>query len=293
MSNFDATEDSEVWHVRLPNGDVRVMTVDQLDAAFQAGTIHADTMVLAEDATSWQRLGEVAGLDEAPTDDVAAPVNPSSAVFYEQTTAVYEQQVAFVQAQRAQRSEIPPPAAVPSFVLPPAQQSAYGNGLNSMRPVVSEISDFELEPVQFRSSKKRGVVVAIAALMVLGGAAFAVTKFGLPQESGAATASIAQAASPVASPAPSPAANPNVMASATDTQPAAKPAMDLSALSAPPRGLSEEQRKALLDIDKAREAKHKTKSHASGGSSPHHPHKAEASPFHKGGAPGDPLNSAL
>ncbi len=77
MSSEDATpstgheEDShgtthagmDLWRVQLMTGEVRVMSVDALDDAFQAGLITESTPVLAPGATAWIRLGDAAGLD--------------------------------------------------------------------------------------------------------------------------------------------------------------------------------------------------------------------------------------
>ncbi len=53
----------ELWYVKLPNGDVHRVTIDQLDGAFQAGHIDESTMVLAAGASQWTKLGEIAGID--------------------------------------------------------------------------------------------------------------------------------------------------------------------------------------------------------------------------------------
>lgn len=65
----------ELWRVQLPTGELRLMTIDALDEAFDTGIIHRDTQVLAPGATAWARLGDVAGLDDAAE---AAP-EPASA----------------------------------------------------------------------------------------------------------------------------------------------------------------------------------------------------------------------
>jgi hypothetical protein len=161
-----------------------------------------------------------------------------------------------------------------------------------MRPVVSEISDLELEHSELRPKKKKGLLVAFAAVLVLGGAAFGVTKSGLLPQDGSmpVTASVAAAANPVQAATPTPTTQ-------LPSNPAPTSTYDLAGLSAAPSGparLSDEQRRALLETDKAREAKHKARATSSprhGGSS--HPRKNEPSPFHKGGDPHDPLNSSL
>ena len=52
--------------VKLPSGDARVMSIDELDAALEAGTIHKDSPVLAPGAVTWTTLRVLAGLDEEP-----------------------------------------------------------------------------------------------------------------------------------------------------------------------------------------------------------------------------------
>jgi hypothetical protein len=54
----------ELWSVRLPSGVVKRGTLDELDAAFQAGHIDENVLVLPPNGTAWTRLGELAGIDE-------------------------------------------------------------------------------------------------------------------------------------------------------------------------------------------------------------------------------------
>lgn len=67
------TMNEELWRVQLATGEVRVMTLDALDQAFDAGIIHGGTQVLAPGATSWARLGDVAGLDDAAPESAVTP----------------------------------------------------------------------------------------------------------------------------------------------------------------------------------------------------------------------------
>lgn len=73
------TTNEELWRVQLGTGELRVMTLDALDEAFDAGIIHGGTQVLAPGATAWARLADVAGLEDAadapapPRDSVATP----------------------------------------------------------------------------------------------------------------------------------------------------------------------------------------------------------------------------
>lgn len=65
---------SDVWHVKMPNGEIRTLDVDQLDAAFQAGWVDASTPVLPNGETTWTTLGRAAGLDDEPAPYSIAPM---------------------------------------------------------------------------------------------------------------------------------------------------------------------------------------------------------------------------
>ena len=65
----------DIWHVRLADGETRALSLDDLDAAFQAGWVDERTPVLASGAIHWAPLGEVAGLDAAPPAPVSSMPN--------------------------------------------------------------------------------------------------------------------------------------------------------------------------------------------------------------------------
>ncbi|MEO8185299.1 MAG: hypothetical protein ABI895_41355 [Deltaproteobacteria bacterium] len=66
-----------LWHVRFPSGMV-TMSLDELDAAFQQGSISAQTLVAREDESSLRPLGVVAGLFEEQHRDMPRPEAPRS-----------------------------------------------------------------------------------------------------------------------------------------------------------------------------------------------------------------------
>jgi hypothetical protein len=74
----------EIWSVRLPSGDVRRGSLDELDAAFEAGHIDENALVLAPGATTWTKLGELAGLD-----DDAPPAPPPAAISFAPPAIAY------------------------------------------------------------------------------------------------------------------------------------------------------------------------------------------------------------
>jgi hypothetical protein len=63
--------------VKLPSGDARVMSIDELDAALEAGTIHKGSPVLAPGTVTWTTLGVLAGLDDDEPVPSAASAIPS------------------------------------------------------------------------------------------------------------------------------------------------------------------------------------------------------------------------
>ena len=62
----------DLWRVQLATGEVRVMSLDALDDAFQAGIITESSPVLPPGATAWTRLADAAGLD-APSHESNVP----------------------------------------------------------------------------------------------------------------------------------------------------------------------------------------------------------------------------
>ena len=72
MNDAAVPADDDDYVVKLPSGDARVMSLDELDAAFEAGKIHADSPVLPPGNVTWTTLGVLAGLDE-----IATPVSDS------------------------------------------------------------------------------------------------------------------------------------------------------------------------------------------------------------------------
>ena len=80
----------ELWKVRLPSGD-RTMTLDELDAAFEAGHLDTDTLVCAPGSSEFQRLGAAAGLDPEPAEPaiVPRPMNSMSPMVLSQEPPSY------------------------------------------------------------------------------------------------------------------------------------------------------------------------------------------------------------
>ena len=81
MSSTEGTMDStdagiDLWRVQLMTGEVRAMSLDALDEAFQSGLIMESTPVLAPGATAWTKLADAAGLDSPVADTNVPSVAP-------------------------------------------------------------------------------------------------------------------------------------------------------------------------------------------------------------------------
>lgn len=61
------TDSQEFWHVRLGNGATRVLSLDDLDRAFQDGWVDEHSLVSKTGTAPWVPLGQVAGLDDDVT----------------------------------------------------------------------------------------------------------------------------------------------------------------------------------------------------------------------------------
>ena len=67
--------DDDMWLVKLDDGHVRSMTLDELDAAFQKDEIHERTMICRDGGDRWITLAEELGI-EAPAPSVPPPSMP-------------------------------------------------------------------------------------------------------------------------------------------------------------------------------------------------------------------------
>ncbi len=75
--------EQEIWQIKLPTGDVRSGTLEQLDEAFAQGAIDERTLVRREGTDTWITLAEAAGIEAAPPTEPAGasapPTMPPSA----------------------------------------------------------------------------------------------------------------------------------------------------------------------------------------------------------------------
>ncbi|HEY4157603.1 MAG TPA: DUF4339 domain-containing protein [Polyangiaceae bacterium] len=272
-------EAEDRYYVQFDSREVELMSLEQLDAAFQANRIHENTYVCREGDNKWITLREVAGLDDADAEPDPAPVRPAA-------------------LQSRQVAAAPVRAPVPAYSVPPRSAPL------SVAPMVASIpplpGPYDLDDEDMFRPKKRGrYVLVAAALAVVGGSvAFAATGgaaslvASLPhttaagaQATDALTLSTLKAATnppPPAAPVAAPAPPPPV--AATDAPKAAAPQF------------SDDMKNALLAADKQRSDKHaaKVKSvHGSPSASAPHRSSSSSGGLRSGGSAYDPLNGKL
>lgn len=142
-------EAEDRYYTQVDAGDVRLFTLDQLDAAFNAGLIHENTYVCLEGDSQWRTLGDVAGLgdeDPAPAADVA---------------------------QVPHRGVAAAPSVLPTYSAPYSVPP-------SIAPVVNDLSlgDFDADVLSMRPKRRVGKIVAGLAVLAAGGLGFMVVQSG-------------------------------------------------------------------------------------------------------------------
>jgi hypothetical protein len=284
-----------IWYVKLADGDVERVTLDQLDEAFQKGQIDETCMVLADGAQQWTKLADLLGLSEAPAPAAPTPaaVSPRTPV---QSPVAARSPFAMppLAAPHAAATQRPVAAQAPLGMPPPHAMPAIPVA-SSLRPVSLDLSSQanlgDLQYPQYPTpSRKRWVVGGLGTALVVGAGAFFVvarTPSSVPPPNEAPV--FAAAAAPDPAPAP---AQP-----ATPTPPSAQQAMNPgpSSVMDPTQRLTDDQKKKLLEAEKN---KSHAKSHAGavvagggGGGGTHHREKSTG--FTTDGNKFDPLNSSL
>jgi hypothetical protein len=166
----DETEDR--YFTQVDEGDVRLFTLDQLDAAFNAGLIHENTYLCLEGDSKWLTLAEVAGLgDEEP---VSAPHLIASAAPVSQAAQV--SQVVQSAAYRAPASVAPAYADHGPYGAPIVNSFAPVAMPRSIAPVSSDLDD-DMEMFA-RRKRPLGKIIAAVAVLGLAGVGFAVVQSG-------------------------------------------------------------------------------------------------------------------
>jgi hypothetical protein len=141
VSNAPPVIDGDKWHVALAPGDVKVVSLEQLDDLFRLSIVDAETKVWQDGMSEWQPLRIIAGLDEPapepkrtypkPPSPRSAPppprpksVAPSPASFYPEGIALAATQPAFVTPIAVQQLA----SVRPLLVTSAPQRAARGAG---------------------------------------------------------------------------------------------------------------------------------------------------------------------
>lgn len=317
-----AHEDSEDrFYVQFDSREVELMTLDEIQGAFEAGQIHENTFLCREGDSEWLTLAVVAGLgDEPEAEAEPAPVverrppmperRPDVAVG--ETRPPMPQRQPEVAAgetrppmpQRRPEMQTQPAARFQVQSVPPMAPSAPAPSL-SYAPVTSNVdtSNLDFDELSMRPKRRWGLVLAAAAVLAVagGGTVFALNgsamASAIPDKAALqAAASQSQAsltvsniqAKPIETTAPVAAPEPST------PEPAAAPAPAAEAPKS--NGLSEDMKQALLAQDKARDSKKakKAKGRAAAAPAPRKGGKvASSGGFKSGGSAYDPLNGKL
>lgn len=128
--------DTGLWDVLLSPGKTERMTLEQLDASFQTGTISAGTLIREPGSNDWRPLYEVAGLDPPSQVELAKPPPPSKpiAVASPVTTDPAASNPAAVSAPHNAETRSRPPALPARRSGPPSKRTGRGVPLPSAPP---------------------------------------------------------------------------------------------------------------------------------------------------------------
>ena len=323
MTQHDsAHEDSEDrFYAQFDSREVELMTLDELQAAFEAGQIHENTFVCREGASEWITLAVVAGLGEEQEEEPepAPVVERRPPMPSRRPDAPVLETRPPMPSRRPAMNTVPAArfqAALSQSAVPPALASSAPSPL-SYAPVTSNIdlSNLDLDDdMALRPKRRWGLVLAAAAVLALagGGTVFAINGGGsalasaipnaaqLDAASGKAQASLSlsniqpkpsepAAVAPVAPSTPEP-----VAAAAAAPAPAPAPADTEAAKPAAP-AFSDDMKQALLAADKKHAVKHaaKVKGRAASSAAPRKSKGGVSSGFKSGGSAYDPLNGKL
>jgi hypothetical protein len=281
--------DGSLWYVKLADGDVERVTLDQLDEAFQNGQIDENTMVLAAGSDQWLKLSDLLGLADA----TPPPPTPAPQAFTRMPAA--QPQYFQPPAPIAMR---PLPAAMPAMqarpmMRPPVAMPVMA-GAVSVRPVTFDLGDqFDAGDVSYPKRSRKGLVVGfLGTAAVLGAAAFFVATRAAHSTSAADTTPVfaAAIAPPEAPPAMPPmAVAPTRPSTPQSAMPGPSPVMD------PTQRLSDDQKQKLLEAEK--KGKSHAKSHGGGGggggTATASRSKSSSATFTTTGSKYDPLNSSM
>ena len=323
--SHDDTEDR--YYAQFDSREVKLMTLDELDEAFNAGHIHENTFVCREGESEWLTLAIVAGIGQDEEEPEPAPVverrPPMPGARAHETAAERRPPMPGTRVEAAaverrppmptagdRRPPMPARGAQPVSAYPslaPAAPIAASTPL-SFAPVTSTIQyqDSDTDEFALRPKRRIGLMVAIAVGLALAGAgtvfalnggrsaiASAMPSGASLQAAGANTqASLTLSkieAKPSAAVAPTPAPEP---------APAPAPAETAAPTDGSKAGFSDDMKQALLNADKEHKVKTSQKrrggaTHAAAPAAHRGRAASNSTGFKSGGSAYDPLNGKL
>jgi hypothetical protein len=305
-----AHEDSEDrFYAQFDSREVELMTLDELQAAFEAGLIHENTFVCREGESEWTTLAVVAGLGEEEEPEPAPVVETRPPMPSRRPEPAALETRPPMPARRPEMNTVP----AQRFQQVAAAPISPATGL-SYAPVTSNIDLSSLDmddELAMRPKRRWGLVMAAAGVLALagGGTVFALNGGGkalasaIPNSAALESAASHSQASlslsnieakpsePAAAPAPAAPSTPEPVAAVA---PAADAPSDAPKAAAP--AFSDDMKAALLAADKTRTDKHAKKvkgNAAKAAAAPRRGKAAASSGFKSGGSAYDPLNGKL
>ena len=79
----EGAQAEDLWHVEVSEGDIKVVTLEQLDDAFDRGFITQDTRIWQEGMAAAMRLGDLLAADDEDDDTVREPASVHGAATHE------------------------------------------------------------------------------------------------------------------------------------------------------------------------------------------------------------------
>jgi hypothetical protein len=303
------TQTDERWYVQFDSKEVKLMTLEELDAAFESGAIHENTFLIQVGQTEWQTLKDVAGLSDDAGEEEEENTGPTTAIGAPPVQAAPAPVVAAHVAQAAPQPvrSVNPPAGAVQGGWPPVTTSSpppslssghFASSLPSTIPVVSDLDsgDLDVSAQSFKSGKKKLAVFGLAAAVALGGIGYAVKQLDAPPAHAAVAVPAAPATgklTPWVPPAPT-------TAPAAAPEAAAAPAPAATTEASGSNKLSDDMKKALLAQDDDRSAKKGAKASKKKGATARASgavaksgSKKTGGAFRAGGNDNDPLNGKL
>ena len=303
MTTHDsAHEDSEDrFYAQFDSREVELMTLDELQAAFEAGQIHENTFVCREGDSEWLTLADVAGLGEeqepepAPVLETRPPMpsrRPELPAATETRPPMPSRRPPMNTVPAARFQEVVPTVVVSSTPL-------------SFAPVSSNIDypGVDMDDMALRPKRRWGLVLAAAAVLALagGGTVFALNGGGralasaIPSDAALQAAASKSQASLTLSNIEAKPSEPAAPVLPSTPAPVAVPAPADPAEAPKAKGeFTDDMKQALLAADKKHQAKHVAKAKARATASA--PRKGKAlstGGFKSGGSAYDPLNGKL